>query len=81
MCDICLSSPCLPRCPNAPEPPTVYTCDECGEGIREGDEYIDESVKICRDCIENMSAMELLDVLDIGFRTAEAEEPDYDYDD
>lgn len=71
MCDICLSSPCLPRCPNAPEPRAVYTCEECGEAIREGDEYL-------RECIENMSALELLDILEISFRTAEAEEPDYD---
>lgn len=78
MCDICLSSPCLPRCPNAPEPRAVYTCEECGEAIREGDEYLDENVKVCRECIENMSALELLDILEISFRTAEAEEPDYD---
>lgn len=81
MCDICLSSPCLPRCPNAPEPPAVCTCDKCGESIREGDEYIDDNGNVCRDCIENMSAVELLDVLDIRFRTAEVEEPDYEYDD
>lgn len=78
MCNICLSSPCLPRCPNAPELRAVHTCSECGEAIREGDEYLDENVKVCRECIENMSALELLDILEISFRTAEVEEPDYD---
>ncbi len=26
MCDICLKSPCDPRCPNAPESDPVYDC-------------------------------------------------------
>ena len=37
MCDICKRTPCYPRCPNAPEPPTAYTCKYCGEPIVEGD--------------------------------------------
>lgn len=39
MCDVCLQTPCHPRCPNAPEPPTVYTCKHCGEPIVAGEEY------------------------------------------
>lgn len=39
MCEICHRYPCDPRCPNAPEPPTVYTCKHCGEGIVENDNY------------------------------------------
>ena len=34
-----MRSPCYPRCPNAPEPPTVYTCKHCGEPIVPGDEF------------------------------------------
>ena len=39
MCMTCLQSPCHPRCPNAPEPDGVYTCNHCGEKIIEGEEY------------------------------------------
>ena len=41
MCDICQHSPCLSRCPNAPEPEKVYQCEHCGEDIIEGEEYIE----------------------------------------
>ena len=30
MCMICGQSPCDSRCPNAPDPPAVYTCAHCG---------------------------------------------------
>ena len=36
MCDVCHMTPCHPRCPNAPEPPKVYTCKYCGEAIVDG---------------------------------------------
>lgn len=39
MCEICMSYPCNPRCPNADEPKEVYTCSECREPIYEGDKY------------------------------------------
>lgn len=42
MCAICMRSPCDPRCPNAPEPPTVYTCKHCGEPIVPGDEFYEK---------------------------------------
>lgn len=41
MCDVCRRSPCDPRCPNAPDPPTVYTCKWCGEPIVPGEEYLE----------------------------------------
>lgn len=41
MCDVCHMTPCHPRCPNAPEPPKVYTCKYCGEAIVDGDEYLE----------------------------------------
>jgi hypothetical protein len=54
MCDICLSTPCLPQCPNAPDPPMVYKCINCGEKILEGDGYYDIDGEIwCEDCIED----------------------------
>lgn len=41
MCSVCWHNPCDPRCPNAPDPPTVYTCKYCGEPIVAGDEYVE----------------------------------------
>lgn len=41
MCDICMHSPCLSGCPNAPDPTPVTYCRSCGEPIVPGDEYAD----------------------------------------
>ena len=38
MCDICMHSPCLSGCPNAPDPTPVTHCCSCGEPIIPGDE-------------------------------------------
>lgn len=35
MCDICMHSPCLSGCPNAPDPTPVTHCCSCGEPIIE----------------------------------------------
>lgn len=54
MCDICLKSPCDPRCPNAPDPPRVYVCSGCGDDILDGDDYWDiMGEQWCEDCIED----------------------------
>ena len=53
MCNICKHSPCDPRCPNAPDPPTVYICSGCGEMIRDGDDYWDVlGEQFCETCID-----------------------------
>lgn len=41
MCSVCRQHPCHPMCPNAPEPPAVYTCESCKEPIRAGEEYFE----------------------------------------
>ncbi len=52
MCECCHRNPCLPRCPNASEPPIVYKCSCCGEPIYEGDTYYDiDDDAWCEDCI------------------------------
>ena len=54
ICRICRSLRCDPRCPNAPEPPTVCECDLCGESIREGDYlYRLGELKYCEECVED----------------------------
>lgn len=62
MCDVCRQSPCDPRCPNAPDPPTVYTCEHCGEPIVEGDEYVDVDGDYYHlECFEDCAAQILLE--------------------
>lgn len=75
MCSVCLQSPCSSRCPNADEEKPIYVCDECGYGIFEGDKFFDSpDGYICKDCLENMTTNELLELLDVELRTAEKEE-------
>ncbi len=75
MCSICRQIPCHPRCPNAPEPEPVYICSECGEGIFEEDKYYEagNGDRICKDCIEDMSASELMELFGEEFSTAHAD--------
>lgn len=62
MCDICLKMPCDPRCPNAPEPPSVFICSGCGDHIYDGDDYWDVfGEQFCSDCIEEMRGIAVYD--------------------
>lgn len=54
MCEICLHSPCLSRCPNAPEPLAVYICSGCGKSITDGEDYVDlMGEQWCLNCIHD----------------------------
>lgn len=54
MCDVCLQSPCHPRCPNALDPPAVYVCSGCSRDIYEGDDYWDIlGEQWCERCVDN----------------------------
>lgn len=54
-------NPCHPRCPNAPEPVPVHECVKCGYGILVGDKFWDSPEgKICEECVDDMSAEEIL---------------------
>ncbi len=70
---ICHQVPCHPRCPNAPDPPEVYTCKHCGEPITAGDEYleIDGDYYHLEDCASD-AAMNIL-LNKCGARTGVAE--------
>lgn len=75
MCSVCMTSPCLSRCPNAEEQEPVYTCVRCGYGIFPGDHYIEtRDGYVCRDCLEDMSVEEMLDLCDMELETAERKE-------
>ncbi len=54
MCSECRQSPCHPSCPNAPEPEPVFICDNCDEGIYDGEQvYEIGGHKYCEDCIND----------------------------
>jgi hypothetical protein len=54
MCDVCRSFPCDSRCPNAPEPPSVFVCSGCGENIYDGDDYYEVmGEQFCQNCIDD----------------------------
>lgn len=76
MCDVCLQTPCHPRCPNAPEPPTVYTCKHCGEGIVAGDDYYEfDGDYYHEDCFSDSAVAILLE--QCGATRGTAEEDDW----
>ena len=55
MCDVCYKKPCDPRCPNAPEPPSVFVCSGCGDLILDGDDYWDiMGEQFCEECVDSM---------------------------
>lgn len=54
MCEECRHYPCISSCPYAPEPESVYICDECEEGIYAGETvYEIGGHKYCEGCIED----------------------------
>lgn len=75
MCSVCLSTPCHPRCPNAPEPVPVMVCSWCHEGILAGEKYIDVTGgQICEKCVEGMTVREYMELIGEGFTTAKEKE-------
>lgn len=81
MCEVCRMSPCHPQCPNAPEPPTVYTCKSCNEPIVAGDEYYElDGEHYHEDCFNDNATSILVESCGAKKGTAETEEDDYYYD-
>lgn len=75
MCSVCMSNPCHPRCPNAPEPEPVYTCNKCGYGIFDGDKFFDgPEGYICEECLDDMTTDEILEMFGEKLQTAQKEE-------
>lgn len=65
MCSMCLQTPCNPRCPNADEPKAIHTCGICKEGIFAGMKFYTtyDGKNICEECLDEMSAKELLELM------------------
>lgn len=75
MCAECGMNPCHPRCPNAPEPVPIHECVKCGYGILAGDKFWDSPEgKICKECVDDMSAEEILKLCGESLTEAEKEE-------
>lgn len=73
MCQLCNSYPCDSRCPNHIPKSTLY-CSSCGEGIRDGEEYIENEDGECMhwDCFRSMR--DLLEFLGYEILTMEENE-------
>ena len=70
MCQLCNSYPCDSRCPNHILKATLY-CSSCGEGIQDGEEYIENEDGECMhwDCFRSMR--DLLEFLGYEILTME----------
>lgn len=63
MCSECLSTPCHPRCPNAPDPEHIYECEFCDGGITSGEDFVEIDGKYYhKDCLSVDDLLELLDI-------------------
>ena len=73
MCQLCNSYPCDSRCPNHISKATLY-CSSCGEGIRDGEEYIENADGECIhwECFTSMK--DLLEFLGYEIQTMEEDE-------
>ena len=71
MCEICKHTPCLIACPNYIPRKVKYYCSSCGEGIFEGEEYIENFDGEYRhyDCFHGMR--DLLEWLGYKIKTME----------
>ena len=76
MCTICDQLICPHGCPNSPEPPPVYTCCMCDEGIADGERYVDlGSGPMHFWCMEeNYSPIEVYEALGEQVHTASADD-------
>lgn len=56
LCDLCQQSPCRFQCSNYKPTVQIYYCSYCGEGIYNGEEYIESlSGEYCHyDCIHGI---------------------------
>ncbi len=74
MCSICHCNPCHSRCPNYILPKVSHYCSICGEGIYDGEEYIENNNGECRhyDCFYGIR--ELLEWLGYEVKTMEKEQ-------
>ena len=62
MCRECPLTRCDFRCPEAPDPPSVFVCSGCGESIYEGEDYWDIlGEQWCESCIDKAKGVAVYD--------------------
>lgn len=72
MCDICMHSPCLSGCPNAPDPTPVAHCCSCGEPIVPGDEHaVIDGEAWCEGCLDDLPLCVLIPKLGWEWKTVQ----------
>lgn len=73
MCSECNRVSCSPRCPNAKESKSKYTCSICEEPILNGEEYIvSDSEKYAHwECFSVIGSRDLLNFLEFTIQTME----------
>ena len=71
MCNLCRQNPCDFRCPNYIPRKAIHYCSFCGNGIFEGEEYIENYNEECRhyECFHGMR--DLLEWLGFEIKTME----------
>lgn len=72
LCSECLMTPCSSRCPNAPEPTSVYECKICGDGIYVGDQYVEIEGETCHS--ECLDVTEVLKLINVDVKTCEEDD-------
>ena len=71
MCSECLSTPCHPRCPNAPDPEPLYECAYCDGGIYAGEKMVRiDGVYFHLSCLKDMDIEELMELVDVDVEEA-----------
>ena len=77
MCEICRTSPCVRRCPNAPIQKEVLKCENCKDGVKYGERYaVLNDVVFCENCLEDLTVEEIFNIAGIEMRTVEEDEFD-----
>ena len=70
MCEICLHTPHLPGCPEAPEPHSIGRCALCGDPIFVGEEYAEGMDIYHPYCLEDLSVDEWIKLAGMTVQTA-----------
>lgn len=78
MCEICRQTPCHPRCPNYIPPKASHYCSICGDGIYDGEDYIEnqDGEYAHYDCLTDETCREIVEWLGGEIKIMEG---DYEY--
>ena len=81
MCEVCKKNPCDTRCPNYDPPKALQYCSICGQGIYDGQEYIENIDEDCAHFECCYGLRDLLEWLGYEIKTMEDFKSYYEYTD